>query len=218
MLDPSFNVQTMLTFAGDGTKSGGEEGNSDGGTQQKTKFFRMVCVSDILRVAANTLCVLEVLESFLYGQELYHFLLEVTFFRAWRHSSLASLLFDTYGHRPTRLLHMWRWAESSGAFLACERRIGRSCAHPACKARHYYCNKYVAELVTLKVYSCCQEEDIGAETVAELDPCLTSFNEKLWIDVLDGFKNSELSYINRFLTVFLNTIRHLLHVIYSMAT
>ena len=58
MLDPSFNVQTMLTFAGDGTKSGGEEGNPDGATRQKTKFFRMVSVCDFLRVAANTLCVL----------------------------------------------------------------------------------------------------------------------------------------------------------------
>ena len=238
MLDPSLNVQTMLTFAGDGTKSGGEEEKSDGATQQKTKVFRMVCVSDFLIVEANTVHVLEVLESFLYDEEIYRFLIEVAFLKAWRHSSLASLLLDTYGNTPTRLLHMWRWAESSGAFSACERRfgsyyshpessgafsecerqIGSDCPHPASKARHYYCKKYVDELVTSKAYSWYQEGNIGAESVAELDPSLTSFNEKLWIDVRDGFKNGEFSYLSRFSTVFLRIIRHLLHVIYSMAT
>ena len=91
----------------------------------------MVCFFDLLRIAANTPLVLAVLDSFLRDQEVYYSLLEELLYWSPRKGSLALLLLDTHGHTPTHLLHMWRWAESSGAFSGAHGSLEQiACATP----------------------------------------------------------------------------------------
>lgn len=131
-----------------------------------------------------------VLESFVYNQEMYHILMEMKTVGPSLNHSLAMLLWDTYGHTPTRLLHMWRWAKSSDAFSMCPCAFDTKCGRPACKAWNFYYKDYASKLMTFEANSYCQ--GAGAKILAELDPSLTSFNEKLWSDVADRSGNELL--------------------------
>ncbi|KAL9609072.1 MAG: hypothetical protein Q9167_006137 [Letrouitia subvulpina] len=131
----------------------------------------------------------DVLESFVDNQEIYYILIEATTDWYERTSPLAVCLWDTYGHLPTRLLHMWRWAMSSDAFSGCEKLFKVECEVPACKVWNYCSEKYGTKSRPLKSHQWYQ--GTGAKTVAELDPSLTSFGEKLWNDTVNQFMNGD---------------------------
>lgn len=126
---------------------------------------------------------------------MYHILMEMKTVGPSLNHSLAIVLWDTYGHTPTRLLHMWRWAKSSDAFSMCPWAVDTECARPACKAWDYYYQERASKLMTFKANSYCQ--GAGAKILAELDPSLISFNNKLWSDVADRSGNGEFSNLSR---------------------
>lgn len=136
---------------------------------------------------------------------MYHILMEMKTVGPSLNHSLAMLLWDTYGHTPTRLLHMWRWAKSSDAFSMCPCAFDTKCGRPACKAWNFYYKDYASKLMTFEANSYCQ--GAGAKILAELDPSLTSFNEKLWSDVADRSGNGKFSNLSRFSIVLLTIIR-----------
>ena len=189
----------MLTFAGDGTKSVGEKEKEihtlESSTRKMTKISSTVCFSGFQRTAANTSRTLEVLDSFVYKEEVYDILMEVSALGPLYHSPLTNLLWNTYGPTLARLLYMWRWAKSSEAFSMCSQLTGsrnRECARPACKVWDHNCEKYSVESPEFQVYSNnCNGGNFSVAIPAELDPSLVFFNEKLWSDAAARHRNSK---------------------------
>ena len=133
--------------------------------------------------------------------------------------ALTSQLWEMYGPTPTRLLHMWRWAKTNGAFLICDEYLDVTCAHSACKVGRYYMEKYQDEsksletrLTDLKLSFAYRgpHRDSQTKELSELDPSLINFNERRWSDTADRLRDGELSSLSRFWTVSLTSIRTIL--------
>ena len=81
-----------------------------------------------------------------------------------------------------RLLHVWRWAKTNGAFLICDEYLNLTCAHPTCEVRRYYMEKYQDESKRLEMRLTdfklgFSQRDPQAKELSELDPSLTNFND-----------------------------------------
>ena len=160
----------------------------------------------------------EVLKAFVHNEEMYDFQMEIMYERREEGlaDALTSQLWETYGPTPTRLLQMWRWAKTNGAFLICDEYLDVACAHPACKVRRYYMEKYQDEskslemrLTDLKLGFSYRgsHRDPQSKELSELDPSLINFNERLWSDTADRLRYGELSSLSRSWTVSLTFIR-----------
>jgi hypothetical protein len=86
---------------------------------------------------------------------------------------LVMRLWETYGHTPTRLLYMWRWAKSSDAFSMCQQGYNAGCARPTCKLWYILRESHASKIMILGTAT--HYQGIVAENLTELDPSLNYF-------------------------------------------
>jgi hypothetical protein len=96
----------------------------------KTDIFTLVCFSGFELIAANRSRVLDIMKNFVNYQDMHQIQMEKVLTTS---NILAMQLWETYGHTPTRLLYMWRWAKSSDAVSMCQQVYNAGCARPICK-------------------------------------------------------------------------------------
>ncbi|MCJ1468434.1 hypothetical protein MMC07_007062 [Pseudocyphellaria aurata] len=122
-----------------------------------------------------------IFDSFVANVDTYQLQLEMAYDGKLGYSqSLAFQLWDTYGHTPTELGHMWKWAVSSKA-LPSSHGFTLHCGRPACVSRNIHCQP-IAEAMEVdrsKLGGC---NAVVTESSKELDPSLVAFNMKLWQD------------------------------------